>query len=534
MKKTSSFFVQDQIATDIALEISPDLQVDENTLSVPISLFVEAVEQSPIAISITDKKANILYVNAAFFDVTGYSAIEILGKNESELSDKCTPREIYQGLWRTISRKEIWQGHLVNRKKLGDRYLADVTIAPIMNHDGAITHYIGMHRDVTVIHQTQQQVSNQKKLIESVLNASPVAMIVLDESRHVVLCNKRYQDLMNEFEPDENQQEAVALFFVQTLEKELGDLWAQKDGFSQCEIRVDSIEQRGTKWFSCCGNWFNEEDTQADNFFSKQSHNYLLLSINDKSLQHQHYENMQLQTLRLMIAEEEYLRSIRETLLGAMHQIRLPLNQINAAVQIMATRNDHQNQPLKALLNQVQEKGEETLVTLQRCVPEIPESAVMSVNFNQLIHEAIRLFSHHFLASSIVIDWQPNLRLPAIMGSENKLRMLFKQLFDNAVNAMNRASSHERMIKIRTTVEGGWLCVRIADTGPGIPANQRNRVFEPFFSTQNKGQVQTGMGLVMAREIVNQHNGMIEIDTEYSEGCCINLRFPLIIPRSLS
>jgi light-regulated signal transduction histidine kinase (bacteriophytochrome) len=133
---------------------------------------------------------------------------------------------------------------------------------------------------------------------------------------------------------------------------------------------------------------------------------------------------MQLQTLRLMIAEEEYLRSIRETLLGAMHQIRLPLNQINAAVQIMATRNDHQNQPLKALLNQVQEKGEETLVTLQRCVPEIPESTVMSVNFNQLIHEAIRLFSHHFLASSIVIDWQPNLRLPAIMGSENKLRML--------------------------------------------------------------------------------------------------------------
>jgi PAS domain-containing protein len=61
----------------------------------PYSLFVEAVEQAPIAISITDKKANILYVNEAFSKVTGYQSTDILGENESKLSDKSTPRTVY-------------------------------------------------------------------------------------------------------------------------------------------------------------------------------------------------------------------------------------------------------------------------------------------------------------------------------------------------------------------------------------------------------------------------------------------------------
>jgi nitrogen fixation negative regulator NifL len=222
------------------------------------------------------------------------------------------------------------------------------------------------------------------------------------------------------------------------------------------------------------------------------------------------------------------MRSIRETLLGAMHQIRQPLNQIHAAIQIMTQRNDNQNQHLKDLLNQVQLMGEETLATLQRCVPEIPETAVAPVNVNQLLHEVMLLNSQKFLANGIVVDWLPNPVLPSILGSENKLRMLFKQLIDNAVNAMNRAGSHERMIKIITAVDREWVLVTISDSGPGIPANQRNKVFEPFFTTQqNVGGVQAGMGLVMVREIVNQHQGMIEIDPNYNAGCSFNISFPV-------
>lgn len=501
----------------------PRSKKQENAL--PCSLFVKAVEQAPVAISITDKNANILYINEAFTAVTGYKAAEILGCNESTLSDKCTPVQVYYDLWHTISSKEIWHGQLVNRKKMGQRYLADLTIAPMLDEYGNISHFIGMHRDVSQAHHAEQQLGNQKQLIESVINASPVAMAVLDDNKRVVLDNQMYKMLVSELD-----QKEPALFFLEALEQEAGPLWSNPDrtrGFAHLEIRVEGIGRRGTRWFSCSGNWFIEDDTCADNFFVKQSKDYLLLSINDISQQRRQQENLQIETLRTMLAEEEHIRSIRETLLGAMHQVRQPLNQINAAIQIMAQRNDSNNMALKDLLSQVQTMGEETLSTLQRCVPEIPESAIVPVNLNQLLHEVMLLYSTKFLANGVVVDWLPNPVLPSILGSANKLRMLFKQLIDNAVNALNRASSQERIIKISTAVDHDWVHVAIADTGPGIPINQHSKVFEPFFTTAAMGGIQAGMGLVMVKEIINQHNGMIAIDPDYHSGCCFNLSFPV-------
>lgn len=536
MSKTTPDIFSSQIDSEIISLISPDLSVGDTFKKQPgdkqniaLSLFASAVEQSPIAISITDKKANILYVNRAFTRVTGYQSAEILGQNESKLSDKCTPREVYYQLWHTISRKKVWHGRLINRRKQGERYLADLTIAPMLDEQGAISHYIGMHRDVTQEHDADQRVNNQKLLIESVINASPVAMVVLDSDNRIVLDNQMYKMLISELGHAE-----PAMFFLDALQLDMGNLWANRgtdtvtrSGFNNREIRVEGMARRGIRWFSCSGNWFSEDSTGADCFFNKQSKEYLLLSINDISQLRHQQEKLQLQTLHNLMAEEEHMRSIRETLLGAMHQIRQPLNQINAAIQIMSQRNDSQNQPLKELLQQVQAMGEETLSTLQRCVPEIPESAVTSVNLNQLLHEVMRLYSQKFLANGVIVDWLPNPVLPSVMGAENKLRMVFKLLIDNAINAMNRAGCNERIINVGTTVENGWIRVTIADSGPGIPIEQRSRVFEPFFTTQQTiGRSQAGMGLVMVQEIVNQHGGMIEIDQSAKSGCSFNIRFP--------
>ena len=86
-----------------------------------LQAILETVEQAPVAISITDTHANILYVNAAFERLTGYRRVEILGQNESVLSCKSTPMDIYRELWRTINEGTVWQGTLINRTKTGER-----------------------------------------------------------------------------------------------------------------------------------------------------------------------------------------------------------------------------------------------------------------------------------------------------------------------------------------------------------------------------------------------------------------------------
>jgi PAS domain S-box-containing protein len=70
-----------------------------------------------MAISITDVRGNILYVNPAFTRVTGYGSDEAIGKNQSILSNQSMPRAFYQSLWQQISHGEPWGGRLVNRRK---------------------------------------------------------------------------------------------------------------------------------------------------------------------------------------------------------------------------------------------------------------------------------------------------------------------------------------------------------------------------------------------------------------------------------
>ncbi len=490
-----------------------------------LRLFVETVEQAPIAISITDKKAKIIYVNKEFCRVTGYAPDDVLGENESLLSDKSTPRQVYQTLWRTICRKESWQGQLVNRHKLGQRYLADLTIAPIVNALGVITHYIGMHRDITASHEVEKKVSNQKLLIESVINSSPIAMVVIDDNDRVVLDNQLYKALVSDLDKSE-----PAHFFLQLLRDEMTEAWLElqnnNQGFTNREFRVETKGGQGARWFSCAGNWFVENEVSADSFFANNQKKYLILTLTDITKQRQHIEALHLQTLKTIMAEDERVRSIRETLLGAIHQIQMPMNQISAAEQILLHKRDEKNIHLINILQQIQTSGKNAVATMQACIPVIYHSAEMPVNLNQILHEVLLLEEQSLLTHNIDVQWRPLAHLPTILGSENRLRILFKQLIDNAIDAMIQSENPNKQLSISTQTEANLLIVRISDSGNGIPCDKRSKIFEPFYTT-NKGSNTAGMGLVIAKEIVSQHNGLIDIDNDVEQGCCFQLSFPL-------
>lgn len=173
------------------------LATAESVISgLPGEAFRMAVDQADLAISITDPKANILFANEAFVRVTGYSREEIVGKNESTLSNKTTPPEVYAELWESLRANHSWSGKLLNRRKSGELYLAEITISPIVDQgSGKVTHYVGMHRDVTDIHRLERMVGNQKQLIESVVDAAPMALALLDQNGRVVLDSRPCKSL---------------------------------------------------------------------------------------------------------------------------------------------------------------------------------------------------------------------------------------------------------------------------------------------------------------------------------------------------
>ncbi len=125
-----------------------------------------SIEQSPTIVIITDLLGNIEYVNPKFYQITGYSAKEVIGKNPKILKSGKTPQTVYKSLWKTVTAGKEWYGEFQNRKKSGELYWESANIFPLKNEFGEITHFIGMKEDVTIRKNMEEDLINAKEKAE--------------------------------------------------------------------------------------------------------------------------------------------------------------------------------------------------------------------------------------------------------------------------------------------------------------------------------------------------------------------------------
>lgn len=492
--------------------------------SLPPQAFRLAVEQAALAISITDVNAHILYANQAFERVTGYSAEQVVGHSEAILSYKVTPKLVYETMWAQLLRQRSWNGLLVNRRRDGSRYLADLTITPVIDGSGRTTHYLGMHRDVTEMHRLERQVQNQKALIESVVDAAPVAIVLLDESEQLILDNQEYKKLIGELgqEPAATMLAAVRA----NMGERFTDLRRSNKGFHGQEVRFDLPQE--TRWFVCAGTWFEEQDTSADAFYEPARKHYLLLTMHEVTALKRQEEALRVNALRALLAEQDRIQSLRETLSAAAYQLEGPFNMIAAALNMLERRGENGGDPLTTSLAEALKSGQAALETLRACAPGGAVEAMQPLNLNALLHDVLRLLTQRMLVDGVVVEWQPLVELPAVLGRPTELATLFKHLLENALDAIRESRRSGREIRIDTELREDSIEIAIADTGPGIPPEWQLKVFEPFFTTKGGDQQHIGMGLAVAQDIVSRHGGVIAIDPAYAGGCRVCVQLPLM------
>jgi diguanylate cyclase (GGDEF)-like protein/PAS domain S-box-containing protein len=119
----------------------------------------QAIEQSVSSLVITDAKGVTEYVNHRFELTTGYRQEDIIGKKYNQIRSGQTPISVYDELWKTIKAGDTWEGELLNKKKNGELFWELVSISPVRDRQGMITHFIGMQHDIT-----------QRKAMEERLN----------------------------------------------------------------------------------------------------------------------------------------------------------------------------------------------------------------------------------------------------------------------------------------------------------------------------------------------------------------------------
>jgi diguanylate cyclase (GGDEF)-like protein/PAS domain S-box-containing protein len=133
-------------------DVSARKQADEK-----LRVFQKAVAQNPVAVVITDAEGYIEYVNPRFTELTGYSPEEAYGRNPRFLQSGATAREAYVALWATVKSGQTWEGEIQNRKKNGDLYWAYEMIAPVLNEEGVVTHFVAMQQDITATRRHQEE-----------------------------------------------------------------------------------------------------------------------------------------------------------------------------------------------------------------------------------------------------------------------------------------------------------------------------------------------------------------------------------------
>ncbi|GGA76796.1 hypothetical protein GCM10011369_18390 [Neiella marina] len=484
---------------------------------------VQIVEQAPMAISITDLQAKIVYVNEGFSRITGYQTDEVIGCNHSMLSYRTTPSQIYQSLWNTITEGNCWQGRLINRRKTGERYLADVTISPIRDDAGNITHFMGMHRDVTESHAISTRLNNQNTVVEAVLNAAPVAIALLDDENKVVLDNLAYKALAADFDNE------PAYEVLTRLKQQLGTDAIRKlmsanyaEGHS---VSVDMKRQQDQRWFSCRLSAIAVNDSDVDGYFQPKAQQHLILAITEYTREKRHIEQQRISELQRSTAESEMLHAMQETLHAAIHQMQGPINMIEAAVNMMCQTTkqcpgiDAMEEALRTGANSVEE--------LKNALPERPQEALQPVNVNQLIHDISAMATERLLGRSIPLQLSLTATLPSINGQPSRLRVALKQLLDNAIDAIDYAKSANRQILISTFVDHDEVVVTFDDTGPGVDKARKLRIFQPFVSTKpaTSGGCR-GIGLSIVQQVINEHSGTVDIHSAELGGCRVRVVLP--------
>ncbi|MDQ6950027.1 MAG: PAS domain S-box protein [Mariprofundales bacterium] len=123
-----------------------------------------AIEQAGESVLITDKAGIIEYVNPAFVKITGYSAEEAIGQTPRILKSGNHDATFYASMWQSISRGCVWHGKVIDKRKDGSYFPAMLTISSILNENDEITHFVGLHADLTEQENLEQQFYQAQKM----------------------------------------------------------------------------------------------------------------------------------------------------------------------------------------------------------------------------------------------------------------------------------------------------------------------------------------------------------------------------------
>lgn len=219
---------------------------------------------------------------------------------------------------------------------------------------------------------------------------------------------------------------------------------------------------------------------------------------------------------------------------GLAHEIKNPLGGIRGAAQLLEMELTPESELRDNVRIVVREVDRVNRIVEELLALASPRKLQLTrVNLHKVLGDIITLRKRSADGKDVTFQQQFDPSIPPILADEGLLTQLFLNLIKNAVEAVEERGTirvASRVISDYSMTQKGerrsrMVAIDVCDDGPGIPREQLDQLFTPFFTTKAKG---TGLGLAICQKIVAEHRGMLKVETDPGRGTTFTVMLPLI------
>ena len=485
-----------------------------------LKLMESVIKNTNDSVMITeiDNDYPIVYVNPAFTKLTGYSFEEVKGKNPRFLQG---PKSNFSALKKISNALKIWQvceTTTINYKKNGEESWVQFSLSPVANEKGEYTHWIAVERDVTNAVKANEEINNQKKFTEDILNNLPTDIAVFDPDHNYIFINqiaikdKEIRDWMinkNDFDYTRMRgiDDALAKMrwekFEEAIEKNGKSEWVDEhvtaDGESVYKLRIFSPYFENNKLKFVIGYGVDiTERKKAENKIKEA-----------------------LESIKKSNSELEQFAYV------ASHDLQEPLRMITSFLSQLEKKygtslDDKAKEYIFYAVDGAKRMRQIILDLLEYSRVGKSNDKLTSINLNEIINEVKILHANQIneLGANIL-----NEEMPVIIGFKTPIRHLFQNIISNGLKYHRNNVPPVIDIKVRKLAKE-WEFT-ISDNGIGIEKQYFDKIFEIFQRLHSKDEYSgTGIGLAITRKIVDNLGGKIWVNSELGHGSSFHFTIP--------
>ena len=511
------------ISTALVIQQRRNVHQDKETLSSPplsghaegYRLLESAVVHAHDAIVILEahpqngQGRSVLYVNDAFCRLSGYSRTEVVGRSLYLLRGPDTDVATLEQLREALDSGQPLRTELMNYRKDGTPYWVDLSLVPVSNRRGHIAHWVMIQRDITGQRQAAEALRKSEERYRLLFDGNPQPMWVIE-------CKSGRFLAVNEAAIRVYQYSREEFSHLNARELEVAELTAP--------IPPSTSTSRFRRHRTRSGKILNVEIISHP--LMVDGHDAELVLIHDWT------ERLQLEE---QLRQAQKMEAIGQMAGGVAHDFNNIMTGILGSLGLIRLSPDDPNNALLQAVEKAALRAAD-LTSKLLAFARRNQLVLSQVQPAGIVMEVVTLL-RHAIDPRITFTVSVADDCPTILADPNLLVQALVNLCLNARDAMPNGGTitlqaqpviiHESELSLYPgdAKPGRYVCLRVQDTGTGVPPELLGRIFEPFFTTKEVGKG-TGLGLPMVLGIVKQHQGWLRCHSTWGQGTCMELYLP--------